>query len=603
MAKYQEGEVQTTSQGTFRVENGQWVPVQQPQQAVASGLPTSPEEVMRQLMPGPPQQIQRQQGLTARAGIEGLTALPSMLAEIPRQALSLIPGVDFPPQQQALSQLLTQAGLPQPETPIERIAGMGAQALTGAGGLIGAGKTLAQSLPQISQTLTAAPAIQALSAGAGGLAAQTAAEHDIGPAGQAAAAIGAGLVAPAAGLGVAKAFTHQSATKQRIGRLLEEGAGDIETAKFKIRPTSKLEKAISSGGPKVQKDKAAVETIRQGFDEGVIASIKGASRTDKRAMLKMVDIMEKGKREARFGMTNRPSDIAGDSFLKRFNVVKNVNQKAGKQLDKVANKLRNKPVNTGDPVGGFMDDLADMGITVETVDGAPQLNFSGSDIDGLDGPMKAVLRVFEKADALTGRDAYAAHRLKRFIDESVTYGKSGEGLSGKTVGVIKSFRRNLDAELDNTFPAYNKVNTKYSETIGVLDSMQDAAGRKMDLTGPSAEKATGQLLRRLMSNAQSRVNLLDTVNDLESMAVKHGGKFDDDLLTQVLFVDELDSVFGPAARTSFQGQISQAVERTAEASVSPVMAGLRAAGKGAEKLRGINQEGAFKSIKSLLRGK
>jgi len=590
----QEGDIVTNAAGDQLVlQNNQWMPVQQPPQGISAPQQASFAD-----------DLQRQLGLTARAGIQGLTALPSMLAEIPRQALNLIPGVDFPPQQQAVSQLLSDIGLPQPETGIERIAAGGAEALAGAGGVIGAGKAIAQAVPQISQVLTAAPAIQALSAGAGGVGATTAAEMGAGPLGQAAAAVGAGLVAPAAALGGAKAFAFQSPTKQRIAKLIEEGAGDISTAKVKIVPAIKIDRAITIGGPRVQKDKIAIESIKQGFDEGVIAAIKGSSGPDKRAMLRMVDIMEKGKKNARFGMVNRPSDIAGDSLMKRFTIVKNANQDAGKQLDRVAKTLKGKTVNVGDPVNSFMDDLADMGITVsDDLDAGLKLNFQGSDIEGLDGPMRVINQVFSRLKGVRAPDAFSAHRMKRFIDEQVTYGKNAEGLAGKAESILKKLRRNLDSELDQTFPAYDKVNTEYAETINVLDAMQDVAGRKMDLTGTSAEQAIGQLMRRLMSNAQSRVKLLDTVNDLEAMAVKHGGKFDDDLLTQVLFVDELDSVFGPAARTSFQGQISQAVERAATATVSPTAAAISAAGKGAERLRGINQEGAFRSIKSLLRGK
>ena len=184
--------------------------------------------------------------------------------------------------------------------------------------------------------------------------------------------------------------------------------------------------------------------------------------------------------------------------------------------------------------------------------------------------------------------------MKRFIDEIVTFGKSGEGLAGRTEGVLKSLRRGLDGILDSNFPEYDRVNTTYAETIQALDSFQDAAGRKINLTGENANKAVGTVTRRLLSNAQSRVGLLDSVNELDSVATKYGGAFDDDLLTQVLFIDELDSVFGPVARTSFQGQIRQAIP-TSKADVVSM-----AADKAIEAVRGINPEAGFKAIRELL---
>ena len=213
--------------------------------------------------------------------------------------------------------------------------------------------------------------------------------------------------------------------------------------------------------------------------------------------------------------------------------------------------------------------------------------------------------------------------MKKFIDEQVTFGKSAEGLSGKTESVLKNLRRNLDKTLDSTFTEYDRVNTTFAETIGAIDALQDVAGKKLDLTGKSADEATGQLLRRVMSNAQSRVNLVDALDQIEGVATKFKDRrigsagefllegpaaarrgFDDDLLSQVLFADELDKVFGSTARTSFKGQIEQAVGRAGGAVTPGGQQNLivEAAGKLAEKARGINQENAFKSIKELLKG-
>lgn len=406
-------------------------------------------------------------------------------------------------------------------------------------------------------------------------------------------------------------FSYQTPAKQKIAEMLTKGATDIETARFKLakppipgqariggtvtEPT-KLQKALNIGGPKVVKDKVATEAIKQGFDEGVIAAIKGASPADKKIMQEMTNIMEQGKKNSRFAMTNRPGDVVGNSLMNRFKVVHTTNRTAGRELDSVAKSLKGKRVEfTPD---NFVDDLTDMGVQVGD---DLKLNFVGSDIEGLAGPMRTISQVFNRMKTGGKPDAYDLHRMKRFIDEQVTYGKNAEGLGGKTEQVLKKLRRNIDDTLDNKFPEYNDVNSTYSETIGALDAFQDAAGRKMDLLGPNSDKAVGTLVRRLMSNTQSRVNLLDSINDIESVAAKYGGKFSDDLLTQVLYADELDNVFGPVARTSFQGQIGQAVERGARATISPREEAIGALAKGAEKLRGINQEGAFKSIKELLK--
>ena len=424
-------------------------------------------------------------------------------------------------------------------------------------------------------------------------------------------------------------FKRQSPTKQRIARMMAEGSTDVETAKFKLIPerapqaddiqvtlsggerlrlsgpgakesasntSSKLKQFLSQGGPRVARDRIAEETIRQGFDDGVVAAVKGASNIDKQKMLKMVDIMQRGKKNKRFAMTNRPSDVAGDSLLERIKTIRKVNRDAGSQLDVVANKLKGQQVDFSPQVGRFLDDLGDIGVMLD--DNLKPV-FANSDLEGLPGVQKTVKNVINRMTQTKAPDAHDIHRMKRFIDEQVTYGKTARGLGGRTERILKGLRADLDDLLDSNFPEYDKVNTTYSETISALDSIQDVAGRKMDLAGGNADKAVGTLMRRIMSNAQSRVRLLDAIEEIESTAVKYGGRFGDDLLTQTLFVDELDAVFRPVARTSFQGQIDQAIQQTAR--TTPHEAAITAAGKFAERLRGINEDAAFKSIKELLK--
>lgn len=399
------------------------------------------------------------------------------------------------------------------------------------------------------------------------------------------------LVRPARAVGAAvgrasDVFTRQSPAKQKIAELIASGSTDVDTAKFRL------------DGTKVRKDKKAVEAIKQGFDEGVIAAVKGSKPQDKVAFKKMVNIMEKGKNNARFAATNRPSDVLGSSLMDRVRIIQNANTTAGKQLDSVARGLKGKSVDVAPAVDNFVSDLRDMGIKI---DDNLKVDFKGSDIEGLSGPESVINRIVKRMAGTRTPDAFEAHRLKRFIDEQVTFGKNAEGLAGQTERVLKNLRRNIDQTLDLNFPEYDRVNTAYSETIGALDALQDVAGKRMNLTGVNADKATGTLMRRVLSNSQSRVNLLDSVEEIERVAKKFGpGKIDNDLLSQVLFVDELDSVFGPVARTSFQGQIQQAVQKGAAASVSPLTAGAELIGRGAERLRGINEQGAFKAIRKLL---
>jgi len=405
-------------------------------------------------------------------------------------------------------------------------------------------------------------------------------------------------------------FNTQSKTKQRIGRLIEEGSTNKEVAIFDLKDGLEVDNAIGSfneairiGAPKIKKDKLAIETIKQGFDDGVIAALKGSTPIAKKKMLAMVGTMKKVKQNKLFGMENRPSDIAGDSLMERVNFVYKENRQAGRDLEKEARSLRGQPVEFNTAVDSFIRDMEDMGVTLEGTSFKP--NFRGSDIEGSAGAENVISRVVERmAKNFKDPDAYELHRLKKYIDEQVTFGKTTEGLTGKSERVLKKLRANIDGILDKNFPEYDRVNTIYADTINAIDSFQSDAGRKMNLTGDNADKAVGTLLRRLMGNAQSRVNIMDSINNLEAVSRKYGADFDDDLLTQVLFADELDAVFGSVQRTSFRSDIVQAGKDAAKATATQQGAVdllLKGAAATANKFKGVNQENAFKAIEELLK--
>lgn len=395
------------------------------------------------------------------------------------------------------------------------------------------------------------------------------------------------------------ALIPQSKTKQKIAKLIEEKSTDEATAPYQLKKRPKLLEYMKIGSQKIESDSLAQGAIKQGFDKSVIAAVKGASPEDKKKMIKMVSVMEKARSNARYGMTNRPGDVAGKSLMDRFNVIRKKNTEAGRALDGVAKSLKGSEVDVSSSVNSFLANLDDMGIKLKN---DFTLDFYESDIEGLPEVEKILTNITKRMSPSRVPDAYDVHRLKKFIDEQVTYGKPIEGLKGKTLGILKKLRSNIDRNLDSMFPEYNEINTIYSDTVKTLNNFKDIAGKKMDLSGDSANSAVGTLLRRVMSNQQSRVRLLDSLDNIESTAKKYGGNFNDDIMTQILFIDELDKVFKPIARTSFQGQIGQALDRASSTVISPVAGAVSMAGKAADNIRGINEKAAFKSIKELLKG-
>jgi hypothetical protein len=342
---------------------------------------------------------------------------------------------------------------------------------------------------------------------------------------------------------------------------------------------------------------------KQGFDEGMTNVIANASPIDKRRMLQMVSKMEKGKTDSLYQAKNRPADIAGDSLLKQVDFVKSNNKQAGQQLNRVANSLKGKEVDINEPRNKFFDDASEsLGVTFDE-SGMP--DFTGSQIETIAPARKLIKDISLRIKRNPNPDALDAHNFKKFIDENVDFGKRAQGLGGKTERIAKDLRKSVNNTLGGQFGKYKEANARFSDTVQALDSLQDAAGKKLDFFGPNADKATGTVLRRLMSNAQGRVTLMDAIENISETSKKYGGSFDDDIMTQMLFADELDSVFGGSGRTSLRGEVKKAGVDTAVDVSQMTIPGAVALGvkEGARKLRGVNEKNQIKAIKELLKAK
>lgn len=460
-------------------------------------------------------------------------------------------------------------------------------------------------LRQMGTTTAKGDAALGALSGAGSAVGGAAGEAVGGEQGRQIGQIAGGVIAPVGAIGAASAVSSRASKAADIAERITQGRADRDLAEFTIRPAKPAEPgAVNVGGKtvKVVADDAAKEAIKQGLDDGIVAAVKSVNDKTRDRLLRMVKISEQGKANALDGSVNRPADVAGESLAARLRFIKSVNERAGKNLDRVANTLRSETADMSTAAQKFGSALDDAGVSVTEGGG---LNFRGSDFEDMQGVNKILNTVYRRANHIfeTG-NAYQAHRLKRFIDEQVSYGKgSADGLTGRAERLLKSLRADIDSSLDAQFPRYNRVNTQYSDTIQAINTFQDSAGTKVNLFGEIADKALGPVSRRLLSNAQSRATLMDAMKTLDDTALKYGAKFDDDIMMQVRFADELDSMFGAAAKTSLQGDAEKATKRgvaiaTGQRNLTGIAADLAEAG--INKARGINEQNAYKALKQLL---
>ena len=341
------------------------------------------------------------------------------------------------------------------------------------------------------------------------------------------------------------------------------------------------------------------EARKQGFDDGMTTVIANSSPTDKRRMSQQVSILERGFEDTLYQQKNRPADVAGNSMLRKVEFIRDNNKKAGLQLGQVAKRLKGKEVDLSGPMSKFESDLRDIGVTVGD-DGV--LNFEGSRIRTIAPAKKIIQDTFDEINLQGDMDALKAHEFKGFLDENINFGKRQDGLSGKAERITQDLRRGVNEAIGEGNPKYQEANKRFSDTITILNELEDVVGKKLNIDGPYADKAFGTALRGLMNNTKGRANLMSVTDKLDDISRKYGGDFDDDLLTQMLFADELDAVFGGGARTSLKGEFKKAnIESAIDLSQMSIPGALAVGAKaGVKKARGINEKNQLKAIKKLL---
>jgi hypothetical protein len=564
----------------------------------------------------------------------GAATLAGLVADPIVGSINSMFGTKYTLPTDALQDLLTRVGVAEPRTAAERIVQTTAAGAGTAGGSVALGQTLQAAAGPVTQgvgrLMAAAPGLQVASGASAGAAGQIAKESGAGPLGQIAASVGGGLlpavpqIVRSATQATARAVAPSGAgIREQIEPTFKESVQSIKaTVGEKIAPEnqriikSQLAQTPDSidlvnvrlSGSQVVPDNEAASAIKQGWKDGAVASIKAANDKDRTAMTKMLNIFKMGEKRESFRAMNRPADILGDTVQSRVDFLANANQQAGKAIDRIANtRLRGQAVEYDPAINSFLDELGALGVKVELdQNGVAKAVLQGSDIQGDKAAQRILNTVLERLSTAKAPDAYGVHTAKRFIDTQVNYGKKNlaNPLTSQAERALKNLRRNLNQSLGEKFPVYKAANEKYADTITALDDLQRAAGTQIDFDSPNANKALGTAMRKLTSNYGTRANLIDSLDQANQVASKYGMKLDDDIVNQLIFVNELDRMFGAAADTSLKGQMSQALETGVEiARGNAAQRAMELVAEKAQNLRGVNKENAIKAMEEILKRK
>lgn len=277
-----------------------------------------------QMQIGSAKDLGRQIGLTGRAALTGALSLPTIGADALTGLINILAGRQvMQPTSQALQNLMTQAGVPTPNTAQERIV----QDVTSAGFGVAGPASLGKYLPKPAQDFfTKSLETQGAAAAGGALASGAARESDVGPLGQALGAL-AGATTAGGAVGSAPVLAR---TTREIVRPFTEAGREVITGNVLRNLASDAEQAIKAGANYVPKIGGYTPTTAQATrDIGLInaeTAIKGLDVTGGRFATQALEA-----NRAQMAILNRlakDEDVLKSALTKREEVTSPLREQA-----------------------------------------------------------------------------------------------------------------------------------------------------------------------------------------------------------------------------------------------------------------------------------
>lgn len=271
--------------------------------------------------------IPRQLGLTARYGVEGLSDVAGIFTNPLAATINAATGTNLPRLRDATSGVLDRIGLPQPQTPRERVVGDASRILAGGGGMVKGAQLATRVAPAIAP-LAARPGFQASSAVGSGLAGGYTRETGGDPTSQFVASLMGGVAAPGAVAGINAGGNYV--------RNVVNSIRDVRPPQVNIQITNAIEQA----GYKPSNVPRSV--MNQLEADAAAAMRQGELSPD--AMRRLVDYRMVGATPARGNLTLNPVDITRQKNLAKIGANSssaNLQGLAMRENDNTGTMLRN----------------------------------------------------------------------------------------------------------------------------------------------------------------------------------------------------------------------------------------------------------------------
>ena len=312
--------------------------------------------------------------------------------------------------------------------------------------------------------------------------------------------------------------------------------------------------------------------------KGTVSVLENMNSASKAQVNKMLNNIERGRREPLFGDANRPSDILGQSVLNRAKQVSLINKKAGETIGNTAKSLKDVNVDINPVNNQFFNNLNELGVTFSRADdGWVTPDFSRSKFIG--GSQKEMTVLIN--DLLDGTPSFeTAHKLKRTIRDNIDFDTGGTGqIKGDSQLLLKNLSSGIDDVLDATSPKYKKANESFAKTIKLKNDFDKLVGKDIDVGENLSAEILGGKVMRLDSNAVSRTAIKKLLLNTDDVLGEFGVRFKDDIPSLVHITSKLNDSFKLAPSGSLKGNIVTGGLDVAEAASGPIGAARVAAKK------------------------
>lgn len=333
----------------------------------------------------------------------------------------------------------------------------------------------------------------------------------------------------------------------------KKGATAVKQAPMRLRTAA--EKGAEEAATLAKQTPSVRKAVVNGIELRDAKLIETATDAEKEVFKDMVN-------QAKTYEIDRSSlssaDVAGNQLQKRVGEAQDLLRKRGAELGESVKGLKGEVVAVRQKILQRIREIP--GLEDVRINNKGQLDFSKSRISQSLPAQKELNRYWS---ALKGRDAYRMHQLRQELFE-ILGGKKAGGmvLTASEEKAVNAIRQGIADALEEVSPTYKALNKDYAM---VADPMARLNKFYKGLEGASDDilnEASGNLMRRLTSNAPSGSQLKQALNDLDYVLSQAGLDSGVNLQKLQEFQNALDRYYDIAKDTGFAGQVSLGVKKS-----------------------------------------